>query len=136
MSNYKGYLLKFNETIFPNNYILEYSSTPNQRMDINAERDNIGTLHRATIPHTKTSITFTTHILSLEEKITMQNIIWNAINANGVPEQRKVWIEYWNDEINDYKLGWFYIPDISYQIQSANFEDIRYSPISVELIEY
>lgn len=40
MSNYKGYLLKFGNTEFPNNYFAEYSSTPDQRMDNDAERDD------------------------------------------------------------------------------------------------
>ena len=136
MSNYKGYLLKFNGTVLPNAYLVEYSSTPDQRLDVDGERDNTGMLHRNTLPAGKTSITFSTHILSLDEKIKMQNIIWNAINANGIPQQRKVWVEYWNDETNDYDTGWFYIPDIQYTVMDANATDIRYSPISIELIEY
>lgn len=136
MNNYKGYLLKFNGTIFPNSYIVEYSSTPDQRMDVNSERDNTGALHRNTLSDGKTSISFSTHILFLDDKIKMQNIIWNAINANGIPEQRKVWVEYWNDETNDYDTGWFYIPDIQYTVMDADATNIRYSPISIELIEY
>lgn len=136
MSNYKGYLLKFNGTVFPNNYLLEYSSTPDQRLDVDSERDNTGALHRNTLSDGKTSISFSTHILSLDDKIAMQNIIWNAINAGGILEQRKVWVEYWNDETNDYDTGWFYIPDIQYTVMDADAENIRYSPISIELIEY
>lgn len=136
MSNYNGYLLAFNGNVFPNSYLLEYESTPDQRLDASAERDDIGTLHRSTLSTGKTSITFTTHILSLDDKITMQNIIWNAIKANGIPEQRKVWVEYWNDETNDYDSGWFYIPDVKYQVMDADATGIRYSPITVELIEY
>lgn len=136
MNNYKGYLLKFSGTIFPNNYILEYSSTPNQRMDVDSERDNLGNLHRSVLVNTKTSIKFSTHILSLDEKIVMQNIINNAINTNGVVEERKCYIEYWNDEANDYSSGYFYIPDIQYVVMDAGATDIRYSPITIELVEY
>lgn len=136
MNNYKGYLLKFNGTVFPNNYMLEFSSTPDQRMDVDSERDNLGTLHRSVLPDGKTSIKFSTHILSLDDKITMQNIIWNAINANGTPEERNCFIEYWNDEINDYDKGCFYIPDIQYVVMDASATNIRYQPISIELIEY
>lgn len=136
MSNYKGYLMKFNGTVFPNSYLLEYSSTPDQRMDVSAERDNRGNLHRSTIPVGKTSIKFTTHIMSLHEKIVMQNIIMNAINSNGIFEERKCLVEYWNDETNDYDTGWFYVPDIEYKVLDADFEDVRYAPISLELVEY
>lgn len=136
MNNYKGYLLKFNGTVFPNHYFLEFSSTPDQRIDVNSERDNLGTLHRSVLPDGKTSITFSTHILSLDEKISMQSIIQSAIDSNGVPEERKCWVEYWNDETNDYDSGWFYEPDIKYNIMYADAKNIRYQPITIELIEY
>lgn len=136
MNNYQGYLMRFADTIFPNSYLLEYSSTPDQRMELSAERDNRGNLHRSTISVGKTSIRFTTHIMSLEEKITMQNIIMEAIKIHGILEERKCLVQYWNDETNSYDSGWFYIPDIEYRVMDADTEDIRYYPISIELIEY
>lgn len=132
-NNYKGYLLKFGNIIMPNGYFTEYSSTPDQRLESNAERDNTGYLQRSTLPNGKTSITFSTHILHLDEKISFQNIINSSI-INSV--QRKCKVTFWDDEINDYKTSVFYIPDIEYQIIDASATDVRYNPISVELIEY
>lgn len=132
-NNYKGYLLKFGGSILPNKYFLEYSSTPDQRLESSAERDNLGTLHRATLPNGKTSITFSTHIMSLDEKIQFQSIINSAMVFES---QRKVSVTYWNDETNIYKTGYFYIPDIEYQAMDADADTIRYNPITVELIEY
>ena len=133
MNNYKGYLLKFGDCVFPNSLFIEFSSTPDQRLDSDAERDNSGTLQRNTLPNGKTSLTFSTHIMHLDEKIEFQNIIARGI-TNEV--QRKCFVEYWNDEINDYDTGYFYIPDITYTIMDATPTDILYNPISVELIEY
>lgn len=133
MSNYQGYLLKFGNNIMPNKYFLEYSSTPNQRMESDAQRDQLGDLHRTTLPHHKSSITFSTHILPLDEKIRFQNIINNAI-TNSL--QRRVSVTYWNDETNSYKTGSFYIPDIEFQVIDADATNIEYNPITVELIEY
>ncbi|MEE1218591.1 MAG: DUF6711 family protein [Ruminococcus sp.] len=132
-NNYKGYLLKFGENVLPNNYFVEYSSTPNQRLDSDAERDNSGNLHRTTLPNGKTSILFSTHILHLEDKINLQKIINYSIVNDA---QRKCFIEYWDDEKNNYNSGYFYIPDIEYKIMDASNTDIIYSPISIELIEY
>ena len=42
MSNYNGYLLKFGNNIMPNKYITAFSSTPNQRLETSAERDQNG----------------------------------------------------------------------------------------------
>lgn len=133
MSNYQGYLLKFGNTVMPNKYFLEYSSTPNQRMESDAQRDQLGDLHRTTLPHHKSSITFSTHILSLNEKIRFQNII-NGAMTNSL--QRRVPVTYWNDETNNYCSGSFYIPDIEFQVIDADATNIEYNPITVELIEY
>lgn len=133
MLNYQGYLLKFGNTEFPNTYFTEYSSTPDQRLDNDAERDDNGYLQRSTLPTGKTSITFSTHILHLNEKIHMQNIINSAIVNTA---QRKCQVTYWNDETNSYDSGYFYIPDIEFSVMDATQNDILYNPISIELIEY
>lgn len=132
-NNYAGYLLRFGSQILPNNLILEYSSTPNQRLESGAERDQNGNLQRDTLSNYKTSIKFSTHILNLEEKIKFQNII-NSSFVNYV--QRKCNVTYWNDETNSYCTGYFYIPDISFTISDASANDVRYDPVSIELIEY
>ena len=121
MSNYKSYLLKFGDTEFPNNSFAEYLSTPDQRMDNDAERDDNGGLQRSTLPTGKTSITFSTHILHLNEKINMQNIINSAI-VNTV--QRKCYVTYWNDETTSDDSGYFYIPDIEFSVMDASKTDI------------
>ena len=132
-NNYQGYLLKFGNNIMPNGYFNEYSSTPNQRLDSDAERDNNGNLQRSTLQNGKTSITFSTHILFLDEKLKFQEII-NLSIINEV--QRKCYVTYWNDETNTYSSGYFYIPDIEFSIMDADSGTIKYNPISVELIEY
>lgn len=131
-NNYQGFLIRFGSYgVIPLNFIMEYSSTPCQRMESDAQRDQNGNLHRATLPNTKTSIKFTTHILDLTEKITLQNLM-NYSNS----VQRKVQVTFWNDEINDYSTSWFYIPDIEFTVMDASTNDIKYNPITVELIEY
>lgn len=132
MSNYNGYLLKFGNNIMPNKYTTAFSSTPNQRLETSADRDQIGTLQRTTLPNYKTKILFSTHILHLDEKIDFQSII-NLSMANKL--QRKCRITYWNDETNNYCTSYFYIPDIEYTVMNAEKNDITYQPITVELIE-
>lgn len=133
MSNYNGYLLKFGNNIMPNKYITAFSSTPNQRLETSAERDQNGNLQRATLSNYKTKISFSTHILRLDEKIDFQSII-NLSMTNNV--QRKCKVTYWNDETNNYHTSDFYIPDIEYTAMDAEKSDITYQPITVELIEY
>lgn len=132
-NNYRGYLLKFGNMVFPNRHFLEFSSTPDQRMDVNSERDNLGWLHRSVLPNGKTSIVFSTHIMDLDEKIEVQNIINSSLV---IPLERKGKVTYWNDETNSYDMGDFYIPDVEYSIMDANETTILYNPITFELVEY
>lgn len=132
-NNYQGFLLKFDDREFDNKYIAEYSSTPDQRLDVEAERDNTGYLHRSTLPNGKTSIEFTTHIMNLDQKIECQGIIQNGITFEN---ERKGYVTYWNDETNDYDTMECYIPDVKYTILDADENTIRYAPVTIELIEY
>ncbi len=133
MNNYNGYLLKFGSQILPNSFLLEYKSTPNRRSEASAETDQNGALIRETLTHTRSTLSFSTHILKLDQKIQFQSIINSSI-INAL--QRKATVEYWNDETNSYSSGYFYIPDIEYSVKDADNTDILYNPISVELIEY
>ena len=133
MNNYRGYLLKFGGVTMPNNYFLEYSSTPNRRSEASAETDQIGRLIRDTLPHKRTTVKFTTHMMNLDNKINFQNIIARGL-VNELKREHSV--EYWNDEDNNYHTASVYIPDIEYVIQDASDTDIQYEPITVEGIEY
>lgn len=133
MSSYSGYLLKFGSNILPNNYILSYSATPLQRTESSAYRDANNNLHRTTLPNHKSKIELSTHIMTLDEKITFQSYI-NLAMVNTA--QRKVTVTYWNDETNSYSTGSFYIPDITYTVRDADTNTIMYDPITVTLVEY
>lgn len=127
MHDYQGYLLKINGTILDNKYITAYDSVPNGQTDLDTYTDGQGVTHRNILPHTKTTISFTTPPLYLEDKIALTSLF---------PRRTKVNLEYWNDETNDYRKGEFYIPDISYEILTASSDTIAYRPIRYEFIEY
>ena len=137
MANFEGYLLKAGNKKFPNKYIQwgSYSSTPNQREEIKAFRnDNTRDLIRKTAQGTKTSIVFTTKSrLSLSEKKEIQEFFTDH-ESNAL--ERKITLTYWNDEENRYKEGSFYRPDITFVIRSITNNNIYYQGFDIELIEY
>lgn len=135
MSNFAGYLLKFGSNVLPNKYLLAdtFSVTPDHRTELEAYRDNNNLLHRTTSPNTKTEISFDLVPMTLEDKIIVQNIIANSM-INFL--ERKCLVYYWNDESNCYFSGEFYIPDVTYPIQSVTSKTIKYNSISYTLIEY
>lgn len=129
--SFQGYLLKINDTVFPNEYIAHgsYTSTPNQRQDLDSYRDAVGVLHRTILGHHVTKIEFNTIMLHLEDKTSLTGLLRNR------DEMR---VEYWNDEKNAYSNGNFYCADLKFEIYSVDEEkrDIRYKPIRIALIEY
>jgi len=139
MSNWKGYLLKATATgkKFPDKYIAleSYSSEPNHREEIKAYRDdNTRNLTRVTAQGTKSSISFTTRDgLHLAEKQEIQKFF---TDAESIALERKIHLEYWNDESNSYRTGDFYRPDIKFEMKKISDDDIVYKAITISLIEY
>lgn len=142
MANFKGYLLKATKTntIFPNEYIAveSFDSTPNVREEVKAVRDDYTRdLIRVTAPGTKSSFSFSTNELTLTELEEILNFFTSAEEPTQEAHlQRKVQLEYWNDEDFAYKTSYFYRPDIKYTKKNISSDNIKYKPITIELVEY
>lgn len=123
--------------IFPNKYIQynSWSSTPNQREEIKAYRDdNTRNLTRITAAGKKSVFSFKVRSpLHLEDKIEIQNFF---TSAEIDPEQRKVNLIFWDDENNTYKTGSFYRPNMQFPIMKITEDDIIYGELTIECIEY
>ena len=83
--SYQGWLIKFTDTdtLFPHELIAAdtYQSTPLQRTEIKAYRDNNSLLHRVTSPNYKTKLKFQTLELTLAQMQRIRNIL-NAAFIN------------------------------------------------------
>lgn len=141
MSNnpFKGYLLRAidTNTILSGEFIntSSWKSTPNQREEIKAWRDdNTRDLYRITADGQKSAFQFETiEGMNLEQKMAFQKFFTDAeTNA----KERKIHLEYWNDEDNAYKTGYFYRPNMEFTIQDYTEDDITYLSMSFEFVEY
>lgn len=138
MANFKGYLLRFPKSgkQFPHALIAKdsYSTTPLQRTEIKAYRDSNNLLHRTTSPNYKSKIEFTTvDKLSLAD---MQSIR-SALNSSwDNSQQRKLRVEYWDDELLTYRTMTAYMPDITYQVKAITKNDVKYNAVTFTFIEY
>lgn len=133
---FEGYLMKAFGTIFPHKYIQisTYQTTPSQRQDLDSYQDSKGNLHRTVVPHDRSKIVFKTmDNLKLAEKQEIQ-AFFNGAMSNA--RERKITLTYWNDEDNMYKVGSFYIPDVTYPIKRIMGNDIVYDSVEYHLIEY
>ena len=145
MANFQGYLFKKTVTRgtstvdvpFPNKYIAleSWDSTPNQREEIKAYRDdNTRNLTRITAQGKKSVFKFKTRKkLHLAEKKEIQQFFTDSETD---PNQRKIQLTFWNDESNSYKTGYFYRPNMTFKIYKITDDDIIYDEMSFELIEY
>lgn len=139
MGVFKGYLLKAVETNkkFPNNYILyqSWKSTPNQREEIDAYRDdNTRELFRFTAEGEKSIFSFQTKPgMHLADKMAIQDFF---VSAESNHKERKVKLEYWNDEDNQYEQGDFYRPNLEFPIRKITEDDIIYEALTLDFVEY
>lgn len=138
MAEFAGYLIKFGDTVLPNELLAlsGWNTTPNQRIEKSAKRNASQTLIRKTARETKTKINFQTKDnLTLAEKKRIQAVIQSGM-VDAL--QRKVNITYWDDENNDYKTSatGFYIADVQYPIKSIKGNNIIYGSVKYTLVEY
>lgn len=130
---FEGWLLIINGAVFPNRLIAleSYKCTPCQFMDVDPYRDGDGVLHRNVLPHTATSIEFTTMDLQLKDA--------EILNSFITQENRvQCTVDYWNPNKAAYESGTFYISDVPYEIKKldASRNEILYKPVKVTLTEY
>ncbi|MCH5297805.1 MAG: hypothetical protein J1E85_09055 [Ruminococcus sp.] len=135
--SFNGYLIKFVKSgqLFPHDLIAKegYEATPLQRTEVKAYRDSNNLLHRITSPNKKTKIVITTKPLNLEKMTKLRSALNSAMDNS---QQRKMRIEYWDDELLNYRTMTAYMPDTTYTPKSIKADNIEYKPIQLTFIEY
>ena len=133
---YNGYLVKVNGTVFPMKYIAEksYIVHPDQRLDLDSERDATGVLHRSVVSHMPNKIEFTTLPLNNTAVAEVPRIT----RLGPSNRSRDVTLELYNPETDGYETARCYIPNLDYTIDWIDNEKkvIHYSPIRYAFIEY
>lgn len=142
-SPFRGYLYKSVKTgqPFPNQYIQfnTFKTTPNQREEIKAYRDdNTRDLTRITAEGKKSTFKHKTRkSLHLNDIIAIQQWFDGAEESTAeAHEQRKVELEYWDNENFVYKSGYFYRPNLEFPIIRIEEDDIIYDDYELKFIEY
>ena len=137
---FQGYLIKLggaNGTVLPNEFIRHdtYECEPAQRLDLDSTRDLTGVLHRNVLKHTATRIDFTVpHLDNWKHDYLMDLLRNNMSNKHA----KKITLQYWNDEVHDYREGTFYIPDLKFKIRKVDEVNgtMLYDEFKMTFIEY
>ncbi len=133
---FNGSLLTFGGTKVPLKYIKadSYKVVPNRRQDLDPYRDANGNLHRNTLSHTATTISFETKPMWNSDFATFMALLRN--NYSNTLE-KKISVTYYCPDLDSYKTGTFYVPDVEYSIYMIkDGTKILYNPVTIELIEY
>ena len=134
---FEGYLLKMGAEVFPLSFVYKesYEITPNRRQDLNSTRNANGVLQRNVLAHRPSTISLSTKPMNNVELAKMMELI----TRNFVVEnERKIELTYYCPDINGYKTGNFYMPDITFPINLVDIENntILYNSFTLEFIEY
>lgn len=134
---FNGYLLKMGGDIFPLSFVYKesYKVTPNRRQDLDSGRNANGVLQRNVLDHMPSTISFQAKPMHNDELDEMMSFIRSHY---AVEKEKKVILEYFCPDINGYKTGEFYVPDIEYVINRVDLKKnkIFYNGFQLEFIEY
>lgn len=133
---FEGYLIKTGNFIIPLS-IMEFDSYKgvNSVLDVDANRDCDGDLHRNALKNKKFKAEFTT--IPLTNKLWIQ--FYNRIKENFVePKERKLLCTVYIEEDDEYVDGYAYIPDIEFTIADIDSKSntINYDGIRLAFIQY
>lgn len=134
---FNGYLLKMGADVFPLSFVFKnsYVVTPNRRLDVDSATNANGVLERNVLDHTASTISFQTKPMYNHELNELMAFIRNHYS---VEKEKKLVLEYYCPDIDDYKVGEFYVPDIAFPIDMVDLEHNRilYRGFQLDFIEY
>lgn len=134
---FNGYLIKCGDDVFPHSFMFKesYKVTPNRRQDLDPYRDANGELHRNTVEHTASTISFTAKPMWNNEMAQMMSFLRNHYSDS---HEKKISLTYYCPDIDDYRTGDFYVPDIDYNMDLVDESRNRvlYRSANIEFIEY
>lgn len=134
---FNGSLISLGGENFPLGYVYKdsYKVTPNRRQDLDSGRNANGVLIRNVLDHTASTISFTVKPMYNTDLANMMAFIRSHyINE----KEKKINIRYYCPDLDDYKEGQFYVPDIEYPMMQVDVDKkrIRYGTFTLEFIEY
>lgn len=135
--SFNGSLIKIGSTNFPLTYVFinSYSIVPNRRQELDSFQDANGFLQRNVLDHAPSTIELKTKPMNNVQLAAMMGLIKsNYINKN----ERKVLLEYYCPDTDEYQSGTFYVPDITFPINRVDLKTntIHYNSFTLEFIEY
>lgn len=131
---FQNYLLKAGEYDISGYVDIEnYKVSPDQRADLDSDRNGLNILYREVADHYTTKIEFNTVPLEAEELTEfLQALEKSYINT----KERKILVTYFDVNTGGYKSGEMYVPNFTVETKSWNGMHLIYKPLRIAFIEY
>lgn len=131
---YEGYLLKIGGHTISNDMIrAETYAVYVNTQDLDSFVDADGILHRNVLEHTAIKCEWNTPVCNQAQ---MQEFLGILRDVWGNSPERKAICEVYVPELDEYRIGTFYMPDIKPVIRQATDTNIVYNETRFALIEY
>lgn len=132
---YQGYLIKINGVALPYSFMkAETYKVTKHGQDLDSYRDANGLLHRTALEHFVAKVEFETPPLKTNEDI---KELMSYIKPQYImPTEKKLSVEVYIPEDDDYMTQDMYVPDISFEIYYADANVIKYNPVRIAFIGY
>lgn len=139
--SFNGYLIRLiatnnTKTELPIKYIrYDTYKCEKNTMDLDPTRSLDGQLHRNPLRHTAYKVEFETPSMSGQELQAFLSIIRAKYRSSLAKD---VYMEYYDPEVDSYRTGHFYVPDINFQIRNVDtaHNKINYNQVRIAFIEY
>ena len=131
---FQGWLLKVGDTDISKYVDIEnYKVRPEQRADLDSDRNGLNKLYREVADHYTTKIEFNTIPMESAEMTDFLQVLETAyINV----KERKALVTYFDVNTGEYKTGEMYVPNYTVETKSWNGMELEYKPLRVAFIEY
>ena len=131
---FQGWLLKVGDTDISKYVDIEnYKVSPEQRADLDSDRNGLNKLYREVADHYTTKIEFNTIPMESAEMTDFLQVLETAyINV----KERKPLVTYFDVNTGEYKTGEMYVPNYTVETKSWNGMELEYKPLRVAFIEY
>ena len=127
---FQGWLLKVGDTDISKYVDIEnYKVSPEQRADLDSDRNGLNKLYREVADH------YTTKIIPMESA-EMTDFLQALETAYINVKERKALVTYFDVNTGEYKTGEMYVPNYTVETKSWNGMELEYKPLRVAFIEY
>ena len=131
---FQAWLLKVGDTDISKYVDIEtYKVSPDQRADLDSDRNGLNILYRDVADHYTTKIEFNTIPLEAWE---MTEFLQAMEKAYIKEKERKVIVTYFDVNTGGYKSGEMYVPNYTVETKSWNGMELWYKPLRVAFQEY